>query len=58
MSDRYDEDRQHLIVDGIDDPIIACSNPVKVVFALQFLCTVRARVLREQIDMPSDALLR
>ena len=57
MPDRHDEHEQHFVFDLIDNSVIAGSNPVKILGALNLVSPARPRVLGEFLDFPRNLLL-
>jgi len=53
MSKSHDDHQQHVVLDGVDDAIVADSNS-KTRPALEGTCPRRARILREQSDCALD----
>jgi hypothetical protein len=54
MSYLVNRDDSGLIVNCVDDPIVALSNTVAIFIAGQFLGTIRARIVRETANLPDD----
>ena len=50
-----DNHQQHVIMDGVDDRVIAHAHP-EAVTALECLCPGRARILAKQRDRAADAI--
>lgn len=57
VADLDDKDDQFLVVDRINDPIVALADSIQIVFAGEFLDALRARVLTERFEPSDDALL-
>ena len=55
MSYLIDGDAAGLIVDCVDDPIVALSNSVTIVVAGQLLRTVRTRIVSEAANPADDS---
>ncbi|MEC5153038.1 hypothetical protein RCH23_000402 [Cryobacterium sp. CAN_C3] len=56
MTERYDYNQEHALVDGVDDAVVADANP-KAGTTVQSSCTRRARILTEEGNRPMDASL-
>jgi hypothetical protein len=56
MTERYDYNQEHALVDGVDDAVVADANP-KAGTTLQSFCARRARILTEEGNRPMDARL-
>ena len=56
MTDLHDEDSEHFVLDGIDDPPSTMSHPIPIILPGELLASWRAWVVGKRLD-PLDDLL-
>lgn len=57
MPDSNHEHQQDLVLDGIDNPVVAHAHPVQVLLTLQTLDTRGAGIVGQGVDLRFDSLL-
>ena len=56
VTDLHDEDSEHFVLDGIDDPPSTMSHPIPIILPGELLASWRAWVVGKRLD-PLDDLL-